>query len=98
MFDLLTGALFGLAAACIFAAYQSIPDALERGQADRALRHSALFTAFIRVCGLGHLVMAGVMLLFHHAPWAPWALVINEWAVAVISTRAALRIRFASGT
>lgn len=91
----------------IFIAYQVIPSGLKvieahAGSVDGApflvsVTSSPMFRAFIRCCGVDHIIMSGVMLSVAHGlltvdPFWQWLLLISEGTVAFVSVMSALAV------
>ena len=101
MFDTLQGVLFFAFATITFLSYQSIPRNIGAVEDANPLVRHDVFTLFVRVCGLDHLVMAVGMVgmsfgVFHNHDAVAWTLVISAAIVAAISAMSAVVIRKAA--
>ena len=91
----------------IFVSYQIIPNGLQvieehaRHNTDTLfllqVTSSPVFRAFIRFCGMDHIIMSGVMLSVAHGvvtvdPFWQWLLLISEGSVALVSIMSALAV------
>ena len=93
--------VYVLASAITFLSYQVIPNALEANKDNDSIGsivHSAIFTSFVRFCGVDHAVMALLMFGMHSgwfmgAPWVWNTIAFSSSCVAVVSAISAITIR-----